>query len=95
MFLSRTLGKRRIAAGERPGWFAAWGLVLADAIILFAVLWAVFGALMGAIYSANPGPIATGLILFAGIFVPMQVVLIISAIWAAKSRWQDADGNPE
>lgn len=95
MILSRTLAKRRIAAGERPGWFAAWGLVAADAVILFVALWVVFNWLMQVIYAAQPGPVLTGAILFIGIFVPMQVVLIISAIWAAKSRWQDVEGNPE
>ena len=29
--------------------------------------------------------------LFALCFIPMQAILILSALWAAKSRWDDDD----
>ena len=30
-----------------------------------------------------------GAVLFVLVFLPMQAVLIVSALWAARSRWQD------
>ncbi len=93
MIVSRQIAKRRIASGERPGALAAWGLVLLDWVIVLAVLALLWQPVMRAIYAAQPGNGLTFLILFVIFFVPMQVVLIISSIWAVKSRWDEKDGN--
>jgi len=91
MILSRTLAKRRIAAGVRPGWGAAWGPVGFDAaclVIAFFVLVAPFQALVNTM-DAPVWAIVAALLLLG--FVPVQTVLIFSSLWAAKSRWIDMD----
>jgi len=91
MILSRTLAKRRIAAGVRPGWGAAWGPVGFDAACLvgvFVVLFAPFQTLVGTI-DAPLWVIIAALLLLG--FIPVQAVLIFSSLWAAKSRWTDMD----
>ena len=87
MLLSRTVAKGRIAKGVRPSFFGAWGLVVADAALLallFVLLWTPFRTL-----TAEWPVWATSAALFAVGFIPIQGVLIISALWAAKSRWED------
>ena len=89
MILSRTLARRRIAAGVRPGWIGAWGPVAADALILFAVLALAYPPFR-TLAAALDFPVwATIAALFALGFIPIQGVLIVSALWAAKSRWED------
>ncbi|WP_394155438.1 hypothetical protein [Loktanella salsilacus] len=87
MILSRTLARRRIAAGVRPGWLAAWLLVICDTVILLALLagaiWLGYSPLMALPVWAR---IITLFVLF---FVPLQLVLITSSMWATRSRWQD------
>ncbi len=87
MILSRTFARRRIAAGERPGWFAAWGLVAVDAILFFVIAGISAPYIVGGLADANGGWVYVAL--FALYFIPMQGILIISALWAAKSRWDD------
>ncbi len=89
MIISRTLAKRAIAQGQRPAWLAAWGPVLADAVIVTGLLSLLFMPVMTAIYAAQPSNGATFLLLFAVFFVPFQAVMILSSLWAAKSRWSD------
>ncbi len=91
MIISYSFARRRIAAGHRPGWFAAWGLVGLDAlclIVVFALLWGPFQGLTAAFNFPTWATIAA---LFAICFIPMQAVLILSSLWAAKSRWDDND----
>ena len=89
MILSRTIARRRIAAGVRPGWFAAWGLVAFDAVCL-AVIFALAYTPFRSIAEGFNFPVwATVVALFALCFIPMQGVLIMSSLWAAKSRWSD------
>ncbi len=91
MLLSRTIAKGRIAKGVRPSFFAAWALVVADALLLaflFVLLWTPFRTL-----TADWPIWATSAALFALGFIPIQGVLIISALWAAKSRWEDTPDN--
>ena len=95
MILSRTLARRRIAAGIRPGWIAAWGLVALDALLLalaLALLWSPFRALAETLHFPVWASIAA---LFALGFIPIQGVLILSSLWAARSRWQDDPGNKD
>ncbi len=91
MILSYTIARRRIAAGRRPSWFGAWGLVGADALalaVVFALLWGPFQNLTAALDFPTWARVAA---LFAVCFIPMQAVLILSSLWAAKSRWDDDD----
>lgn len=93
MIISYTFARRRIARGSRPSWWGAWGLVGLDAlslIIVFALLW---GPFQGLTASLNFPTWATIAALFAVCFIPMQAVLILSSLWAAKSRWDDDTGQ--
>ncbi|SEN16578.1 hypothetical protein SAMN04488003_11055 [Loktanella fryxellensis] len=96
MILSRTLARRRIADGVHPGWFAAWGPVLADAVLLAGVMALVLVAVTGPLLSRDPPFAVLALVYGAVFFVPVQVVLITSALWAAKSRVLSRDdGNKD
>ncbi|MBV2359688.1 hypothetical protein KUH32_07875 [Thalassococcus sp. CAU 1522] len=90
MILSRTLAKTRIARGQRPGWLAAWGLVMVDFALVCAYAYAVYALLIGWIRTAQPDGFWVFAAFFLLIFVPAQAVLILSSLWAAKSRWQDS-----
>jgi hypothetical protein len=86
VLLSRTIAKRRIANAIRPSWFGAWLPVLVDGIILLTLLLAVFPFVKTQIDALGGGALAIVLITFGLYFIPIQVVLIISALWATKSR---------
>ena len=93
MILSRIIAKHRIASGEHPKWIAAWLPVVADGAILFVILYALFPVLNGWM---NAQGLALGWVFalfFLLYFIPIQIVLILSALWAAKSRntHDDAD----
>ncbi len=93
MILSRTLAKRRIAAGVRPSWGAAWGPVGFDAaclVLAFVLLYRPFQSLTE---TFNFPVWATIVALLSLGFIPVQAVLIFSSLWAAKSRWRDIEGN--
>ena len=93
MILSRTLARRRIAAGRRPGWWAAWGPVGFDFAALLAVLAALWGPFRDLTVALNFPVWASIVALFLVGFIPMQGVMILSSLWAAKSRWQERDAN--
>ncbi|RYH04310.1 hypothetical protein EU805_02780 [Salipiger sp. IMCC34102] len=86
MILSRWSARRHIAAGSRPGWLMAWGPVAADAILLALV----FALALPAIWPTLMGwPIWLRILaLFAGVFLPIQAVLITASLWAARARGQ-------
>lgn len=91
MILSRTLAKRRIAAGVRPSRGAAWGPVMFDGACLaglFILLWSPFQALATGLNLPLWAKIAA---LLAVGFIPVQAVLIISSLWATKSRWTETE----
>ena len=94
MILSRTLAKRRIAAGVRPSWLAAWSPVLFDFAVFCGYVALIFDPLIRIIYMSQPSNGATFVLLFVVIFVPMQVVLILGSIWAVRSRYVDPDALP-
>jgi len=89
MILSRTLAKGRIARGERPIWIAAWLPVAFDASCLALVFIFGFGPFQGLTDSMNFPIWATITALFGLGFIPIQVVLISSSLWASKSRFKD------
>ena len=91
MLLSRALGRGRVARGQRPGWLAAWGPVAVDAVCVLALAGAVAAALVPALQSAGASLWLLGLALFVTTFLPVQAVLIVSAMWAARSRWAESE----
>ena len=91
MVLSRMLARRRIAAGTRPGWIGAWGLVAVDTLTLFAVMALVFWLSQGLFATWPVWASVTALVLV--FFIPLQIVLVTSAMWAARSRWSDDNGS--
>ena len=93
MILSRTFARRRIAAGVRPGWFAAWGLVMLDALILFPVLLGLAFVVSRHFYMIRPTHWAVAWSSVVTFFIPLQIGLILSSLWAAKSRWEDKPGK--
>lgn len=93
MIISRTLAKSRIAQGHVPGRLAAWGPVFADAVILFGILFAIFPWLIGLLADLNLW--VKVLVLFLVYFVPIQMVLITSAFWAAKSQVPPSDDSDQ
>lgn len=93
MILSRTLAKSRIARGTRPGWGAAWAPVMFDAaclVLVFILAYRPFRSLVEA-FDMPTWAVITALLTLG--FIPVQAVLIFSSLWAAKSRYQDEDGN--
>jgi hypothetical protein len=87
MILSRSLARSRIARNARPGFMAAWLPVLFDALVLVGLGLAIWPWVQSVVAGlAMPLTIA---VLFAVYFVPVQIVLIISSLWATWSRWQD------
>ena len=94
MILSRTLAKHRINQAERPSWIAAWLPVAFDAgclIFLFTLLYRPFQSLVVA-YDVPVWGTALTLLVLA--FIPVQVVLILSSLWAAKSRFKPDETGP-
>jgi len=91
MILSRILARKRIKAGVRPSFKAAWLPVLFDV--------AVIGWLLGWLFlPAVSATMAMGLTLFWRIifllfviYLPLQIVIIISTIWAVRSRWEEKE----
>lgn len=93
MILSRTLAMRRIAAGVRPSWAAAWGPVAFDAGCLVAVFFILYRPFVSLTETFDFPVWASVMALLAVGFIPAQAVLIFSSLWAAKSRFLQSDGN--
>ncbi|MFN3663041.1 hypothetical protein [Yoonia sp.] len=93
MILSRIIARRRIAAGRQPGFIAAWGPVLADIAIIAALLAVLWQPILTAIYVAHLPLYGTILVLLFTIYLPFQIVVVISTIWAVKSRWIEEDSK--
>lgn len=93
MMLSRVIGRRRINAGERPSFVAAWGLVVADFVLVMAVVLPLAAVVITWAEGDRISPAMAIVSLVFVFFVPTQVLLILSGIWAAKSRWLDDLGE--
>ena len=89
MILSWRIARRRIAAGHRPSWRAAWALVFADGVLILSVLAGLWGPVIGTMARLDFSMPATIFGLFVIFFAPLQIVLVVSSLWAAKSRWSD------
>lgn len=91
MIVSRFLAKRRMAANVRPSFVGAWGLVLADAVLVAALIWLLYPPFAYLMVTLEIPTFMIVLALFLLVFIPLQAVLIVSSLWAAKSRWVDTD----
>ncbi len=91
MIISRTLARKRIAAGERPSFKAAWLPVAADVLIIALLLAALWNPALTFIYLMQLSLFWLVLFLMAVIYAPLQIVIIVSTIWAVRSRWEDRE----
>ncbi|WP_019953487.1 hypothetical protein [Yoonia vestfoldensis] len=91
MILSRSLARKRIAAQTLPSFRAAWAPVAFDIVAIVLVLAVIWQPVLTMIYVAHLGLALTILVLFTVIYVPFQVVAIVSTIWAVRSRWTEKD----
>lgn len=89
MILSRTRARKRIAAGQRPSFREAWVLVAADIVLISVLLWIVWQPALTFVYLMEFSLLGTILFLMLVIYVPLQTVIVISTIWAVRSRWDD------
>ena len=89
MLISRTIARKRIEAGERPSFKAAWLPVAADVLIIALVLAALWQPALTFVYVMQLPLFGLVMFLMAVIYVPLQIVIIVSTIWAVRSRWED------
>lgn len=88
MLLSRTLARRRIDAAVRPTFWAAWVPVWFDLALVVSIFGIGWWVLFGTTEQHLAIIVLAGFFLF---FLPVQAVVIVSAMWAAKSRWEDVE----
>jgi glucan phosphoethanolaminetransferase (alkaline phosphatase superfamily) len=91
VIISRTLARKRIAAGVRPSFKAAWLPVAADVLIIALLLAALWNPALTFIYLMQLSLFWLVLFLMAVIYAPLQIVIIVSTIWAVRSRWEDKE----
>lgn len=91
MILSRILARKRIAAGIRPSFKAAWAPVAFDIIIIGLLLAALWGPATTFIYVMDFSLFVTILVLMVLIYAPLQIVIIVSTIAAVRSRWEEKE----
>lgn len=91
VIISRILARKRIKAGIRPSFKAAWLPVAVDVVMISLLLAMLF-------LPAVSLSIVMGLTLFwrilllmVLIYAPLQIVIIVSTIWAVRSRWEEKD----
>ncbi len=89
MIISRILARRRIAAGVRPSFKAAWLPVAADVIIIALILATLFLPAVTLTIIMQLTLFWRILFLMVVIYAPLQIVIIVSTIWAVRSRWED------
>ncbi len=91
MFISRSLARKRIAAGVRPSFRAAWWPVAADVVIISLILALMFLPAVTLSMIMALSLFWRILLLMVIIYAPFQIVIIISTIWAVRSRWEDKE----
>ncbi|MFQ1701018.1 hypothetical protein ACJ5NV_10520 [Loktanella agnita] len=87
MIISRILAKRHIAAGRRPSRRAAWVPVLVDCLLVGLLAIALWQPALTFVYVMDFSLPVTILFLFIVIYLPVQLVIIVSTIWAVRARW--------
>ena len=91
MIISRLLARKRIAAGIRPSFKATWLPVAADVIIIAILLAMLWQPALTFIYVMEFSLPLTILVLMVLIYAPLQIVIIVSTIWAVRSRWEEKE----
>ena len=85
------MARKRIAAGVRPSFKAAWAPVAFDTVAIGIVLFFLWGPITTFIYVMEFSLPLTIVALMVVIYAPLQVVVIIATIWAIKSRWEEKE----
>ncbi|WP_108815622.1 hypothetical protein [Loktanella sp. Alg231-35] len=93
MIISRILARKRIAAGIRPSFKEAWLPVAGDVLIIGVLLAALWQPALTFIYVMQFSLFVTILILMVLIYAPLQIVIIVSTIWAVRSRWEEKESK--
>ena len=93
MILSRILARRRIAAGVRPSFKAAWLPVAFDVICIGLILAILFLPAVTVTMIMALSLFWRILVLMIVIYAPFQIVIIVSTIWAVRSRWEDKESG--
>ena len=93
MFLSRTLARKRIKAGVRPSFKAAWLPVAFDVTIISLILAMMFLPAVSLTIIMELTLFWRILLLMGVIYAPFQIVIIVSTIWAVRSRWEEKEAK--
>ena len=91
MIISRLLARKRIAAGVRPSFRAAWLPVAADILIIALLMAALFLPAVTLVMQLSL--FWRILALMVVIYAPLQIVIIVSTIWAVRSRWEEKEAK--
>ena len=91
MIISWILARKRIAAGSRPSFKAAWLPVAADVVMISLVLALLFLPAVSLTLVMQLALFWRILLLMIIIYAPLQIVIIVSTIWAVRSRWEEKD----
>ncbi|MEO1641251.1 MAG: hypothetical protein AAFU41_18610 [Pseudomonadota bacterium] len=89
MVLSRILARKRIAAGVRPSFKAAWLPVAFDVVCIGLFLAIMFLPAVSLTLIMELTLFWRILVLMVLIYAPLQIVIIVSTIWAVRSRWEE------
>lgn len=93
MFISRIVARKRIKAGIRPSFKAAWLPVAADIIIIALILAMLFLPAVTLTIVMELTLFWRILALMVLIYAPLQIVIIVSTIWAVRSRWEEKESR--
>ena len=91
MIISRLLAQRRIAAGVRPSFKAAWLPVAVDTALISLAMAMLFLPAVSLTIILNLTLFWRILALLVVIYGPLQYVIVTSTIWAVRSRWEERD----
>jgi hypothetical protein len=91
MIISRLVARRRIAAGIRPSFKAAWLPVAADIVMISLLLASLFLPAVSLTIVMDLSLFWRILALMLVIYAPLQIVIIVSTIWAVRSRWEEKE----
>ncbi|SFS21049.1 hypothetical protein [Yoonia litorea] len=93
MILSRILARKRMAAGIRPSFKAAWLPVLFDVTFIGLIMAWLFLPAVSLTIIMDLSLLWRILLLLVVIYVPLQIVIINSTIWAVRSRWEEKESQ--
>ena len=91
MILSRIVARQRIAAGVRPSFKAAWLPVAFDVLVIALILSMLFLPAVTLTIIMELTLFWRILMLMVLIYAPLQIVIIVSTIWAVRSRWEEKE----